>query len=202
MEVKHGAELVYVGKTRGKHTMTQDEINELLVSEARKGRVVVRLKGGDPYVFGRGEEECMYVMSKGVKCEVVPGVTSAVAVPAYAGIPVTHRYLASSFAVVTGQETEGKERRVDIKCVAKCVDTLVILMPVGKLASTVSRLLKVLPPNTPAAIISEGCTNRQKVVVSDLKDLPRRASEAGVRPPAVVVVGSVVKLRDKLWKTS
>lgn len=144
----------------------------------------------------------MYVTSRGVECEVVPGVTSAIAVPAYAGIPVTHRYSASSFAVVTGQEAAGKERGVDLECIARCVDTLVILMPVGALRSITSRLLKALPPATPAAIISEGCTDRQKVVVSDLRDLPRRALEEGVKPPAVVVVGEVVRLRERLWKLS
>jgi len=201
-EVKEGAELIYVGKAPGRHTLSQDEINRLLVEKARQGLVVVRLKGGDPYVFGRGEEECMYVRSHGIECIVVPGVTSAIAGPAYAGIPVTHRGLASSFAVATGREAEGKERRsVDYAALAKAADTLVILMGVGNLEKIVSELLDAgVDPGTPVAIVEDATLPTQRVTVAPLDRIVEEARRRGVRPPAVIVVGRVVELREKLWR--
>ncbi len=200
-EARPGAELIYVGKAPGRHTMTQDEINRLLVEKALEGKIVVRLKGGDPYVFGRGEEECAYVLQHGVDCEVVPGVTSATAVPAYAGIPVTSRWCASSFAVVTGMEAAEKERpRVDYARIASAVDTVVVLMGVSRLNYITSRMAEARSPETPAAIIERGTLPDQRVVVSTLGRIARDAEEAGVKPPAVLVVGDVVKLRDRLWR--
>ncbi len=200
-EARSGAELIYVGKAPGRHTMTQDEINRLLVEKALEGKRVVRLKGGDPYVFGRGEEECAYVLEHGVDCEVVPGVTSATAVPAYAGIPVTSRWMASSFAVVTGMEAAGKERpRVDYARIASAVDTVVVLMGVSRLEYIASRMAEARGPETPAALIEKGTLPEQRVVVSTLGGIARAAREAGVEPPAVLVVGDVVKLRDRLWR--
>lgn len=200
-EAKPSAELIYVGKEEGRHSLTQDEINRLLVEKALEGKTVVRLKGGDPYVFGRGEEECMYLIEHGIDCEVVPGITSAIAVPAYSGIPVTHRYLSSSFAVVTGREAEDKDvRRVKVKEVAKAVDTLIILMGLSNLREIVEELLEVLPPSKPVAVICEGTTGGQRVIRGSLGDIVERVKEGGARPPAVIVVGDVVSLRDKLWK--
>ncbi len=202
-EARRDAELIYVGKAPGRHTMTQDEINKLLVEKALEGKMVVRLKGGDPYVFGRGEEECVYVLEHGVECEVVPGVTSATAVPAYAGIPVTSRWYASSFAVVTGMEAAEKERpRVDYARIASAVDTIVVLMGVSRLHYITARMLEARGRETPAAIIEKGTLPDQRVIVSTLGDIAVRAEEAGVKPPAVLVVGDVVKLRERLWKLS
>ena len=202
-EAKPGAKLIYAGKRPGMHAMTQEEINKLLRDLACQGYMVVRLHGGDPYVFGRGEEECMYLREHGVECVVVPGITSAIAGPAYAGIPVTSRYVASSFAVVTGREAEGKQRHIDYAAVASAVDTLVILMGVGRLEEIASQLLEAgIDPETPAAIIENATTPSQRVVTGTLKDIAVRASEAGVKPPAVIVIGRVVGLREKLWRLS
>ena len=201
-EAKPGAKLVFVGKAPGKHAYSQDEINKMLVEEACKGKTVVRLKGGDPYVFGRGEEECMYVLERGVPCEVVPGVTSAIAGLAYAGIPVTNRGLSSSFAVVTGREAPEKGRRmVYYGAIAKAVDTLVIVMGIGNLENIVREILEAgVDPDTPVAIVEKATMPEQRVVTGKLADIVEKARKAGVKPPAVIVVGKVVRLRDKLWK--
>ncbi|AEM39240.1 uroporphyrin-III C-methyltransferase [Pyrolobus fumarii 1A] len=200
-EARSDAELIYVGKAPGRHTMTQDEINKLLVEKALEGKMVVRLKGGDPYVFGRGEEECAYVIEHGVECEVVPGVSSAVAVPAYAGIPVTSRWCASSFAVVTGMEAAEKEKpRVDYARIAAAVDTIVVLMGVSRLEEITRSMLRGRAGDTPAAVIERGTLPEQRVVVGTLADIASKAREAGIQPPAVLVVGEVVRLRDRLWK--
>lgn len=198
---RRNAELIYVGKRAGKHTLSQDEINRLLYEKALEGKIVVRLKGGDPYVFGRGEEEVEYLVKRGVKCEVIPGVTSAIAVPAYAGIPVTNRYIASSFAVVTGREAKEKTvRRVKLKNIAQAVDTLIILMGVNTLRENVMELKEVLPEDTPIAIISSGTTFNQKVIVSTLDKILSVVKDSNIKPPAIMVVGEVVKFRDKLWR--
>lgn len=201
-EARPDAKLVFVGKAPGKHAYPQDEINKMLVEEACKGKIVVRLKGGDPYVFGRGEEECMYALEHGVPCEVVPGITSAIAGPAYAGIPVTHRGVASSFAIVTGREAPEKGRKmVDYGAIARAVDTLVIVMGIGNLENIVREMLDAgIDPNTPVAIVEKATTPEQRVVAGKLADIVEKAREAGVKPPAVIVVGEVVRLRDKLWK--
>ena len=200
-EVREGAELIYVGKAPGRHAMSQDEINRLLVEKALEGKTVVRLKGGDPYVFGRGEEECAYVIEHGVECEVVPGVSSAIAAPAYAGIPVTSRWYASSVALVTGMEAAEKERpRVDYARIAAAVDTVVVLMGVSRLEHITSEMVRARPPSTPAAIVERGTLPEQRVIVSTLGEIAARAREEGVRPPAVLVVGDVVRLRERLWR--
>ncbi|HIC99124.1 MAG TPA: uroporphyrinogen-III C-methyltransferase, partial [Pyrodictiaceae archaeon] len=201
-EAKPSAKLVFVGKAPGKHVYTQDEINKMLVEEACKGKIVVRLKGGDPYVFGRGEEECMYVLEHGVPCEVVPGITSAIAGPAYAGIPVTHRGTASSFAIVTGREAlEKNKRMVYYGAIARAVDTLVIVMGVTNLENIVREILDAgVDPETPVAIVEKATMPEQRVVIGKLADIVEKARKAGVKPPAVIVVGEVVRLRDKLWK--
>ena len=191
------AERVYVGKEPGHRAMSQERISELLVARARAGSVVVRLKGGDPFVFGRGAEEALACARAGVAFEVVPGVTSAVAAPAYAGIPVTHRGMARSFAVVTGSSPHGDN--VDLEGVATAVDTLVILMAAGKLEETCRRLIRAgRAPTTPAAIVQWAATRDQKTVVGTLEDLSPLAVTAGIGPPATLVVGEVASLSTEL----
>ncbi|MBI2219535.1 MAG: uroporphyrinogen-III C-methyltransferase [Candidatus Rokubacteria bacterium] len=193
------AERIFVGKRVGDHVL-QPRINELLVLHARRGRRVVRLKGGDPFVFGRGSEEADVLAAAGIPFEIVPGVTSAVAVPAYAGIPATHRGVASSFAVVTAHEDPDKGgSTVDWSAVATAVDTLVILMGASRLAGIVDRLVVAgRRPDTPIALIRWGTTDEQVVVTATLADIVDRAAAAALRPPVVAVVGDVVRLRERL----
>lgn len=191
---------VFVGKASGAHTLPQSEINALLVGHARRGQRVVRLKGGDPFVFGRGGEEAEALAAAGIPFEVVPGVSSAVAAPAAAGIPVTHRAVASSFAVVTGHEDDRKSfSRVDWARLATAVDTLVILMGLENLPR-IARALRQAgrAAETPAAVIERGATTGQRVVVGRLDTIATRVAAAGVRSPAVIVVGDVVALRPRL----
>jgi len=178
----------------------QASINRTLVEKAREGRNVVRLKGGDPFVFGRGGEEAEALRAAGIKYEIVPGVTSAVAVPAYAGIPVTHRGVASSFAVITGHEDpEKKESAIDWEHLARAVDTLVFLMGVRNLPDIVARLTENgRAPETPVAVIRWGTTPEQRTVTGTLADIAGRVEEAGLRPPAIAVIGEVVRLRETL----
>ncbi|MHB8575112.1 MAG: uroporphyrinogen-III C-methyltransferase [Dehalococcoidia bacterium] len=194
------AQRVYVGKIPGRHAMTQDEINAELVRLGLEGRQVVRLKGGDPFVFGRGGEEAATLAAAGVPFEVVPGVTSAIAGPAFAGIPVTDRTAASSFAVVTGHEDPARDApRVDWAALAKGPDTLVILMGIGNLAATADRLIAGGRPGaTPAALIEQATTPRQRTLVGTLSTIARVAAEQHATSPAVVVVGEVVRLRPRL----
>ncbi len=194
-----GAERIYVGKKAGQHTMRQEEINDLLVRLARSGKRVVRLKGGDPFVFGRGGEEAEALAAAGIPFEVVPGVTSAVAVPAYAGIPVTHRGAATSLAIVTGHEDPEKaESALDWEALAR-VDTVVILMGVGNLPQIVGELTRHgRAADTPVALIQWGTLGIQKTVAGTLSDIVRRVQEAGLESPAVTVVGNVVSLRERL----
>jgi len=185
-----------VGKEAGNHRCRQEEINALLVRHAQAGRVVVRLKGGDPFVFGRGAEEALACAAAGVDWEVIPGVTSATSVPARAGIPVTHRGLATSFAVVTGHCLG--DDRVDWEALAR-VDTLLILMGLSRLAS-VADLLQAhgRPAGTPAAVISRGTLPDERVVVTTLGELAETVAREGLPTPALVVVGEVVRLREEL----
>lgn len=194
------AEKIYVGKTAGCHAMAQEDINKLLVKKAREGKNVVRLKGGDPFVLGRGGEEAEALSQHRIPFEVVPGVTSAVAAPAYAGIPVTHRGLASSFAVITGHEDPAKgESSIDWAKLATGVDTLVFLMGLGNLSSIVEELINHgRLPDTPVALIREGCRPVQETVTGTLADIAARAAEKEVKPPVVIVVGKVAGLREKL----
>lgn len=194
------AEWIYVGKRAGCHTLSQDEINALLVERGLAGQRVARLKGGDPFVFGRGGEEALALVKAGVPFEVVPGVTSAVAAPAYAGIPVTHRGLASSFAVITGHEDPTKdEPAVDWSRLATGVDTLVFLMGVGNLPRIVEQLVAHgRPAGTPAVVVRWGTLPEQETVSGTLADIAARVAAAGLRPPAVTIVGSVAGLRAQL----
>ncbi len=190
------AELIDVGKRAGKHKKRQEEINRLLVEYARQGKIVVRLKGGDPFVFGRGGEEAEFLAEHGIPFEVVPGITSAIAVPAYAGIPITHRKFDPAVVFITGREAR---ERLNWEALAKLNATIVILMGVSTLRRNVERLLKHgKDPNTPVAIIERGCTKEQRVIVAPLKDIADVAEREGVRAPAVIVIGDVVRLREKL----
>ena len=191
-------EKIYVGKRYGCHSRKQAKINALLVEKAREGKTVVRLKGGDPYVFGRGGEEFMALRDAGICCEVIPGITSAIAVPAAAGIPVTHRGLSDSVTVVTGTaaETGGQaELRLDFRTLAQLKGTLVILMGMHHLAEIVTGLLEAgKDRNTPCAIVMEGTTERQRTLRSPLSELPAGAAKQGFTSPAVIVVGEAAGL--------
>jgi uroporphyrinogen III methyltransferase/synthase len=201
--VPERAERVFVGKGPRQHTMSQDEINALLVERGLAGRLVVRLKGGDPYVFGRGGEEAMALERAGVPFEVVPGITSSIAGPSYAGIPVTHRQVASSFAVVTGHEDSTKEgSSLRWAGLANGPDTLVFLMGVENLGLIVENLRRHgRPAEQPVAAIRWATTPEQEVVAGTLGDIAERVQAADLRPPAVLVVGDVVSLRDSLdWR--
>ncbi len=191
-----GAKRIYVGKEAGKHTLKQSEINQLLVEEARANKIVVRLKGGDPFVFGRGGEEALYLRENNLPFEIIPGVTSAIAVPAYAGIPVTHRGVATSFAVVTGHEDPTKpESTINWEKLATAVDTLIFLMGVANLPQIVAKLIEHgRNPNTPAALIRWGTKNSQETIVTTLAKAP----DSKILPPAIFVVGEVVNLREQL----
>ena len=195
-----GAELIDVGKARGERRMSQEDINALLVELAAQGKQVVRLKGGDPFVFGRGGEEALVLAHAGIPFEVVPGVTSAIAVPAYAGIPLTHRQVASSFVVVSGAEDPGKEETfVDWDHLASTRGTLVVLMGWEALPGIVETLLaKGRSPETPVALIRWGTEPYQQTVTGTLATILEQGRDAGLAPPVIAVIGEVVSLRDHL----
>jgi uroporphyrinogen III methyltransferase/synthase len=195
-----GAEMIYVGKKGGDHTLSQDEINALIVEKAKAGLTVCRLKGGDPFIFGRGGEEAEILVGKGIAFEVVPGVTSAIAAAAYAGIPLTHRKLAATLAFVTGHEDPHKEESsIDWESLAGGIGTLVFFMGVKNLPDITQKLIAHgKSPNTPVALIRWGTTPGQKTVTGNLDTINARVKEAGLRAPAIIVVGDVVDLRKKL----
>ncbi len=197
-----GAELINAGKRAGEHTLTQDEINAALVRKAREGKLVVRLKGGDPMVFGRGGEELEALAAAGIPFEVVPGVTSAIAGPCYAGIPVTHRDFTSEVAIVTGHDAEpGAAAARDPVPWASLAGlrTVVFLMGVRQLPNIVSRLAAAgKDPATPVAIVEQATTPRQRCITGTLATIAGEAARAGVQPPSVIVVGQVAGLRDRL----
>ena len=189
------AERIYVGKRGGEHSLPQEEINRLVIERARRGQVVVRLKGGDPFIFGRGGEEAEALHEAGIAFEVVPGVTSAIAVPAYSGIPLTHRELASTVAFVTGHPAE-EVSGIDWRALAG-IATVVFLMGTKRLPEIVAALLKHgRHPETPVAVIRFGSWPLQETITGSLRDIVERAQ--GIRPPAVIVVGEVVRLRGQL----
>ncbi|MDR2443984.1 MAG: uroporphyrinogen-III C-methyltransferase, partial [Deltaproteobacteria bacterium] len=190
---------IYAGKIGSKHTLTQDQINDHLVKSAQKGLTVVRLKGGDPYIFGRGGEEALVLYEAGIDFEVIPGVSSSVAAPAAAGIPLTHRDLSSQVVIMTGHEKPGKERSAhDFSALAR-LGTIAVVMGAENLAYLSESLIAAgKDPDTPAAMIQWGYTYQQKTLVATLGSLPQRAAEEGLGPPSVVVIGAVVNLRSKL----
>ncbi|MBF0517253.1 MAG: uroporphyrinogen-III C-methyltransferase [Nitrospirae bacterium] len=197
---KPGAELVYAGKRGGRHEMTQDEINAALLRKALEGKIVCRLKGGDPFVFGRGGEEAEVLVAADIDFEIIPGVTSAISVPAYAGIPLTHRKHSSSFAVITGNEDETKkDSKLNWPAIAQGFDTLVFLMGVKNIDYITTKLIKNgRDPQTPAAIIRWGTRPEQVTLTTTLGDISETARGQKIRPPAVMVVGNTVGLRDAL----
>lgn len=194
------AERIYAGKIGGRHNQGQDEINSLLVAKARAGKVVVRLKGGDPFVFGRGGEECEALREAGIPFEVVPGVTAAVGASAYAGIPLTHRDITASVAFVTGHEGKDKEEsNIDWDRLSLGGGTVVFYMGVTTLRSNMRRMLDHgRAPGTPVALVRWATAPCQQVLVGTLADIADRAEECGFKPPAITIVGEVVALREKL----
>ena len=194
-EVPVHAELIDVGKEPKRHRRSQDEINTLLIEKAREGKMVVRLKGGDPFVFGRGGEECQALAEAGIRYEVVPGVSSAIAVPAYAGIPVTQRGVTTAFTVVAGH-TGSSDSSIDWEAISR-IGTIVFLMGVEHLPEIVPQLIAYgRGADTPAALIQEGTTLNQSVVTGTLANIVEKGRE--IRPPAVLVVGEVVRLHEQL----
>ncbi|MBI4446331.1 MAG: uroporphyrinogen-III C-methyltransferase [Acidobacteria bacterium] len=193
------AERILVGKKGGHYTVPQETINQLLVKHAREGKIVVRLKGGDPFLFGRGGEEALFLKNEGVPFEVIPGITSVSAVPAAAGIPLTHRGLSSSIAILTGHQCANTEHPLRWDLLAQAADTLVVLMPLRNLRQIVSQLvLHGRSLDTPAALIQAGTSPSQQRVVSTLKNLVADAARAGIDSPALLVIGEVVRLSETL----
>jgi uroporphyrin-III C-methyltransferase len=192
------AERIFMGKPVGRHESRQDAVNELLVRKALEGKTVVRLKGGDPFLFGRGAEEAEYLAERGICFEVIPGVSSALAAPLSAGIPVTHRNVASSVAVITGHEAKEEESRVDWSALAR-IDTLVFLMGVHNAGRIAERLIAHgREPRTPAAMIQMAFWHNERVLVSKLESLADDVAAAGIKPPATLVVGEVCSMHEKL----
>ena len=195
--IPESARLIYVGKRADRHTMPQEQINEILLEEAQKGYRVVRLKGGDPFLFGRGGEELELLSRNHVPYEVVPGVTSPLAVPAYNGIPVTHRDFCSSLHIITGHKRAGKEYDIDFKALVDTKGTLVFLMGAAALKDICAGLLNAgMDPAMPAALLQKGTTAGQKRIVADVGTLPEEAQRRGVETPAIIVVGKVCALAD------
>jgi len=192
------AERIFVGKWRGDKVWTQEQINTALVEHARVGRRVVRLKGGDPFVFGRGGEECEYLAAAGVRYEVVPGITAAFGAPASAGIPLTHRNLSRSFALVTGHAEPDQPGGPDFAALAR-METIAFYMGVRMLGANCRRLIEAgMPATTPAAVIQWGTRPQQRSVVGTLADIAERAAKEAIEPPALVLVGHVVALRERI----
>ena len=192
-------ECIFVGKHGGSSIMPQEEINRLLTKKASEGKTIVRLKGGDPFIFGRGGEEAEHLAATGIPFEVIPGVTSAISVPAYAGIPLTHRKYSSSIGIVTGNEDAKKKKSaIAWDKIATGVDTIVILMGLRNLSSIVKNVTgNGRSPDTPAAVIQWGTTPEQKTVTGTLRNIVMRAKAEDIKPPAIIVIGEVVRLREK-----
>ncbi len=197
-EAKDGCEFIYVGKADSHHTLPQDEINELIYQASLKYDIVVRLKGGDPLVFGRGGEEGIYLKQRGVKFEFIPGITSAIAVPEYAGIPVTHRGITVSFRVVTGHEASKNKSQIPWENY-KSDDTIIFLMGLHRLKHITEKLLEIgKPKDFPIAVISKGTWAEEKTVIGTLSNIYEKAKD--LPTPALIVVGKVVKLhKDLSW---
>jgi uroporphyrin-III C-methyltransferase len=198
-EAKRNCHLIYCGKQPNYHTLQQETINHLLVKYTKQGKNVVRLKGGDPFVFGRGAEEVEALVAKGLQVEVVPGITAGIAAPAYAGIPITHRELGSSFAVVTGHKPKGKPTDINWKSLAAGVDTLAIYMGITNLSYICGELIKHgKKENTPVAVIQQGTTRHQRTVTGTLSSIVSMVEKEGIQNPAMIVVGEVVTFRDRI----
>ena len=198
--ISENTKTIYVGKKGGDHTLPQDKINDLIIEKARQGLTVTRLKGGDPFIFGRGGEEAEELADAGIDFEIVPGVTSAIAAPAYAGIPLTHRDFTSTLAFVTGHEDPTKtESNINWHSLANGIGTLVFFMGVKNLPHIVSRLTENgMTSKTPVALVRWGTTPRQETVSGTLETIVKDVEQAGLRAPAIIVVGDVVTLKDRL----
>ncbi len=196
---KH-ARRIDAGKSGVQHNLDQAEINDVMVELASSGKTVVRLKGGDPYLFGRGAEEAEFLTSRGIAVEVVPGVTSAISVPALAGIPVTHRDIASVVTIVTGHDSPQKRgASVDWGALARLDSTIVVLMGVKNLGRIAKKLMSEgKSGTTPVAVIERGTWQDPVVTVGNLRNISRMAKEANVKPPAIIVIGDIVRLRERL----
>ncbi|MFB4164089.1 uroporphyrinogen-III C-methyltransferase [Alteribacillus sp. JSM 102045] len=201
-EVKPEAELIYCGKLPKNHTLRQEQINTVLSEKALEGKVVTRLKGGDPFVYGRGGEEAVYLASLNIPFEVIPGISSGIAVPAYAGIPVTHRAFGGTLAMVTGHLPNERETE-QWSALALGIDTLVFYMGMNQLETISFRLIEGgKSADTPAAAVEWGTTSRQRTVTASLKSLPFEVNKAKLSNPAIIIVGEVVRLRDNInWFT-
>jgi uroporphyrin-III C-methyltransferase len=194
--LKHApqAKLIYVGKKAGEHYKTQEEINEILVTEAKAYDEVVRLKGGDPFVFGRGGEEVLALQEEGISVDMIPGVTSAIGVPTTVGLPVTHRGVATSFTIVTGHEDPTKkEKQVKWDYTA---DTVIVLMGIGQIKENTQEMMKYRDPKTPVCIIENGTTPKERIVIGTLDNI----SEKDINTPAILIVGNVVDVYQKMKK--
>jgi uroporphyrin-III C-methyltransferase len=197
-EARPAAQLIFAGKARGCHELPQEEIQRLLIEYARQGQVVARLKGGDPFVFGRGGEEAAALAQAGIPFEIVPGVSSAIAVPAYAGIPVTHRDYAAQVTIVAGHEGSPSSV-INWEALATTEGTLVILMGLAALPSITRRLLAGgMSPLMPVAVIQQGTLPEQRAVFATLETIASKVTEAGLQPPAVIIIGAVVGLHTSL----
>ena len=193
------AEKIYVGKRTGKHEVPQDKITELIIEKAQSGGKIVRLKGGDPFVFGRGGEEAEALVEKGIEFEVVPGISSSVAAPMYAGIPLTHREYAASVAIITGHRAGDAEKPINWAKIAESVDTMVILMGIESLDRIANKMLEGgVSPNKPVAIIESGTYPQQRTLIDSLGNIVKEAEKKQIKPPAVIVIGEVANLGRKL----
>ncbi len=190
----HNAKLIYVGKEAGKHYKSQDEINEIIINEAKEYSEVVRLKGGDPFVFGRGGEEILALKKEGLKWDLVPGVTSAIGGPTSLGLPVTHRAVATSFTVVTGHEDPTKkEKQVKWDYTA---DTIIILMGIGNIKENTAELMRYRDPKTPVCVIESGTTENERIITGTLENI----SQKKINPPALLVIGDVVDIYKEIYE--
>ena len=193
------AERIFVGKRTGLHEVPQDKITELIIEKAKEGGKVVRLKGGDPFIFGRGGEEAEALVAEGIEFEVVPGISSSVAAPMYAGIPLTHRDYAASVAIITGHRAGDAEKVIDWVKIANAVDTMVILMGVESLEGIVAKMLKGgIRPDKPVAMVESGTYPKQRTLIATLGTVVKEAEEKQIKPPSVIVIGEVANLGRKL----
>jgi uroporphyrin-III C-methyltransferase len=200
-QIPAGSEKAYVGRTVGEPITHQDRTNELMVKYAKKGKTVLRLKGGDPFIFGRGAEEAEYLTRHGIDFEIVPGITSSIASPAYAGIPLTHRRYSSSVAIVTGHEEGVEKDKLMVRWdkLASAVDTIVVLMGIGQLDHISRNLVKAgMKKSIKVAIVASGTTDKQRVLKGTLGTIAGLTKKADIKPPAVIVIGRVADLSDRL----
>ncbi len=193
------AERVFVGKRTGLHEVPQDQITSLIVQKAKEGKSVVRLKGGDPFIFGRGGEEVEALVAEGITFEVIPGISSSVAAPMYAGIPLTHRDYAASVAIITGHRAGGSDKPVDWVKIANAVDTMVILMGVESLEGIVDKMLKGgISPDKPVAMVESGTLPQQRTIIATLGTIIDKSKKNNFKPPSIILIGEVAELGRKL----